>query len=415
MQESLFEEPPTAFKRHHQRWTRSAALEQLDDFLPRAGHRYARTRNYDHGPEQRDNVSGLSPFLRHRLLTEREVLEAVLARHSAASAEKFIQEVFWRTYFKGWLEHHPEVWHRYRGALGERHAALNEDATLLAHYRMAIDGETGMEAFDAWARELVETNYLHNHARMWFASIWIFTLKLPWELGADFFLTHLLDGDPASNTLSWRWVAGLHTRGKHYLARTENIDQYTNGRFPKTHRLNELADPLTEEAETEDDTSEPETFEALSETEVDPATDCWLLHEEDLHPESIEPFAEALHKGHIKELAMLATVGGRGAFGEAPAVTGGVQSALDDLARRLESAAGPSVTPLQPGELAAWVAPRADRLRTPFAPVGPCRAVLQRAGVKVGVLRRYDEAAWPHCRKGFFKLKQAIPALLASL
>jgi deoxyribodipyrimidine photo-lyase len=65
-------------------------------------------------------------------------------------------------------------------------------------------------------QELVETGYLHNHARMWFASIWIFTLRLPWELGADFFLRHLLDGDAASNTLSWRWVAGLHTKGKHY-------------------------------------------------------------------------------------------------------------------------------------------------------------------------------------------------------
>ncbi len=67
------------------------------------------------------------------------------------------------------------------------------------------------------------TGYLHNHARMWFASIWIFTLRLPWELGADFFLRHLLDGDPASNTLSWRWVGGMQTMGKTYLARADNI------------------------------------------------------------------------------------------------------------------------------------------------------------------------------------------------
>ena len=66
---------------------------------------------------------------------------------------------------------------------------------------------------------------------MWFASIWIFSLGLPWTLGADFFLRHLVDGDPASNTLSWRWVAGLHTRGKTYAARAENIARYTEGRF----------------------------------------------------------------------------------------------------------------------------------------------------------------------------------------
>jgi deoxyribodipyrimidine photo-lyase len=66
---------------------------------------------------------------------------------------------------------------------------------------------------------------------MWFASIWIFTLGLPWRIGADFFYRHLLDGDAASNTLSWRWVAGLHTRGKAYAAESWNIEKFTGGRF----------------------------------------------------------------------------------------------------------------------------------------------------------------------------------------
>ncbi len=73
-------------------------------------------------------------------------------------------------------------------------------------YERAVEGRTGIDGFDDWARQLVETGWLHNHTRMWFASIWIFTLRLPWALGAAFFLRHLLDGDPASNTLSWRWV-----------------------------------------------------------------------------------------------------------------------------------------------------------------------------------------------------------------
>ena len=66
---------------------------------------------------------------------------------------------------------------------------------------------------------------------MWYASIWVHTLKLPWQLGADWFLRNLFDGDPASNTLSWRWVAGLHTQGKSYLAKRDNILKYTDNRF----------------------------------------------------------------------------------------------------------------------------------------------------------------------------------------
>jgi len=78
---------------------------------------------------------------------------------------------------------------------------------------------------------------------MWFASIWIFTLNLPWELGARFFMKHLLDGDAASNTLSWRWVAGIQTQGKNYLARESNIRKFTNQRYVNTS-LNENAPPL---------------------------------------------------------------------------------------------------------------------------------------------------------------------------
>ena len=99
------------------------------------------------------------------------------------------------------------------------------------NYQNALIGNTGIDCFDFWVNELLEYGYLHNHARMWFASIWIHTLNLPWQLGADFFLKNLLDGDTASNTLSWRWVAGLHTQGKNYIATESNINKYTNNRF----------------------------------------------------------------------------------------------------------------------------------------------------------------------------------------
>ncbi|MCA1943125.1 MAG: hypothetical protein LDL15_05910, partial [Yonghaparkia sp.] len=209
--------------------TRAAGLARLADFVPRAGRAYAAERNADHGPGDRSNVSTLSPWVRHRLVTERELAAAVLERHSLSAAEKFVQEVYWRTYWKGWLERRPSVWTRYAASVAPTLDTLS--AADRTTYDDAVAGRTGIDGFDHWARELVETGYLHNHARMWFASIWIFTLRLPWQLGADFFLRHLLDGDPASNTLSWRWVAGLQTVGKTYLATADNIARYTDGRF----------------------------------------------------------------------------------------------------------------------------------------------------------------------------------------
>jgi len=177
--------------------TRTAALEKLARFVPYAGAEYAKRRNYDLGAGRHSHVSTLSPYLRHRLITEEEVLQAVLARHSLHAAEKFVQEVFWRTYWKGWLEMRPSVWTEYEIARSDAWNAVQTQSGLRSLWEDACSGQTGIDAFDTWARELVETGYLHNHARMWFASVWVFTLRLPWALGADFFLRHLLDGDVA--------------------------------------------------------------------------------------------------------------------------------------------------------------------------------------------------------------------------
>lgn len=205
----------------------SSAVETLEAFLPRAGRDYAATRNHDEGPGRRKNVSMLSPWVRLRLLPEWFICERVLAQHSYGAASKYVDEVCWRTYWKAWLEGRPSVWSNYLKELGADQAAHGQDASYLG----AIRGETGIDCFDAWTRELTETGYLHNHVRMWYASIWVHTLGLPWTLGAAFFLRHLLDGDPASNTLSWRWVAGLHTQGKTYLASRGNIQKYTDQDF----------------------------------------------------------------------------------------------------------------------------------------------------------------------------------------
>lgn len=218
---------------------RSNGLRRLRSFLDSID-AYAARRNYAL-PGHRE-VSRLSPYLRHRLLSEAELIAEVLQQYNYEDAAKFIDEVAWRTYWKGFLELHPSIWRRYREDCQSLPQSLNRDTE--ERYRAAVNGQTGIECFDHWVHQLTGSGYLHNHVRMWFASIWIFTLRLPWQLGADFFLRHLLDGDPASNTLSWRWVAGLHSQGKHYLARADNIRRFTEGHFDPAGQLREEADPL---------------------------------------------------------------------------------------------------------------------------------------------------------------------------
>ncbi len=192
---------------------RDEALNRLEDFSNNNLGKYAADRNFDPGPENRNNTSLLSQYISHRIIDEQETIRAAYQKFPFKKIEKFVQEVFWRTYWKGWLEMRPQVWDDYNQDLNNLQNELNS-----SNYKEAIEGNTKIPCFNDWVLELKEFGYLHNHARMWFASIWIFTLGLPWQLGADFFLKHLLDGDPASNTLGWRWVAGLHTKGKHYLA-----------------------------------------------------------------------------------------------------------------------------------------------------------------------------------------------------
>ena len=207
----------------------------LQRFLDEGAASYEARRNFDFGPANRSNVSELSKFISHRVLFEYDVVQRALAQYTTEVAGKFIQEVFWRIYWKGWLEHRPAVWNDY--------ASFNNDSAPERLFQQAVTGKTGIDCFDYWSDELQNTNYLHNHARMWFASIWIFTLGLPWQLGAKFFMQHLFDGDAASNTLGWRWVAGIQTIGKHYVARATNIEQFTNGRF-SPNNLNEAPVPV---------------------------------------------------------------------------------------------------------------------------------------------------------------------------
>ncbi len=218
--------------------SRAKAVDKLNHFVENNLSEYSKLRNFDFGTDNRSNISCLSPYITHGIINELEVIDKSLKKFSFQKNEKFIQEVLWRVYWKGWLELRPNVWSDYLMELDN----LRDEYKSNHSYLRAIEGKTDIECFNQWIIELKENNYLHNHARMWFASIWIFTLELPWQLGAEFFMKHLYDGDAASNTLGWRWVAGVQTQGKHYLASEWNIKKFTNNRFQNI-KLNENAPP----------------------------------------------------------------------------------------------------------------------------------------------------------------------------
>lgn len=401
--------------------TREHGLARCTEFLPAAGRVYADRRNEDDGPVEggRGNVSQLSPWLHAGLLGEAEVLEAVLAQHSPRAADKFIAEVFWRIYFKGYLEQRPGVWRSYCDGRDAALAAVEANAGLRKAYTEATEGRTGIEAFDVWVRELTETGYLHNHARMWFASIWIFTLRLDWQLGADFFLRHLMDGDAASNTLSWRWVAGLHTRGKHYLARADNIARYTAGRPGGSLAADGLAshaEPLTEPHEhlrRLPDLPPPVRPADLA------APYALLLHDEAAHHAPLAaPFASAaapaLVIGTGRQKARSPEDVGLPArrFAEGAMASGMAEAAA---AFDCPAVAWRPDEPIEPLLAQAGIA----RVAVPYLPVGwtrdviaPGLAALAEKDCVVTLLGELDRATWPYAKAGFFGVAKQIDALL---
>ncbi len=404
---------------HSSNWntiSRDAALAEMERFRPRMGGRYASGRNYDRGPGRHSAVSCLSPFVRRRLLLEEELVDAALASHGLEKAEKFIQEVFWRGYFKGWLERRPSVWTSYRDGLSNDLMTLETDRKLAKRVAEAEEGRTGLDCIDAWVEELVETGYLHNHARMWFASIWIFTLELPWRIGADFFYRHLLDGDPASNTLSWRWVAGLHTRGKFYQAQAWNISKFTDQRFHPRDR--DLADGIEGLQGTEPE-GLPEVTPLRVPRPVDPAAPSVLLvTEEDCHPESwpFDPAGAvsvmALRSSHLRSERSVSDL-----------VARCEHQALTDTLGRL-GVQGEMLEARDPRALAKAVAEAgATQIVTGYIPEGPLRdwmreaeaALAQHDIVMAEHRRDWDSAIWPHATAGFFKVKKAIPRVLREL
>ena len=224
--------------------TRIEAKKNLTYFIEEKLINYSKLRNFNIDIHDKATTSNLSPYITHGILSENEVIRESLKKHSYLTSEKFIQEILWRIYWRGWLELRPQVWKNYLKNLKK----LKDEFKDNRKYIQVTEGNSNIECFNDWVKELKESNYLHNHARMWFASIWIFTFNLPWELGAAFFMKYLYDGDTASNTLSWRWVAGIQTKGKHYLAKEWNIRKFTNEKYKKI-AINENALPIKENIE----------------------------------------------------------------------------------------------------------------------------------------------------------------------
>ena len=388
--------------------TRAAGLARLATFASHAGELYDRCRNYDLGAEQRTNVSALSPWIRHRLITEAEVLDAILGIHTFQAAERFVHEIFWRTYFKGWLEQHPGVWPAYQAGLHRQIKSVSKDRRLAANYAQAMAGQTGIDCFDVWADELVRTGYLHNHARMWFASIWIFTLRLPWELGADFFLRHLMDGDPASNTLAWRWVAGIQTKGRPYIAGAANISKFTNQKFCPVHQLATKVDPKIDPV-----VHSRRPIPDVTQAKDIPSDFLLLVTEDDMQITDLLPHSP------------IATIGALATEGRSPNPLGEI--AQHFAATAMSDACGdhPIISHCAWSDdiIRACARHQTKTVVTGYAPVGPVATALENAqsdltaaGIRVLSVRRdFDTVAWPHATKGFFAMKKAIPKILETL
>ena len=216
-----------------------SSYNALQDWLPKSKKFYQSNRNYDLTGKQ--TTSRLSSAISSGILSESEVISSLYTYGITNSSNKFLEEVFWRIYFRGYFETHPTIWSTYKSQLAVDQNELSSD-----NYQDAMNSSTGIECFDDWMSDLIKNGYLHNHTRMWFASIWIFTLKLPWTLGCDLFMNHLVDADEASNILSWRWVAGLHTSKKPYVARASNINSFTN-KYNPINQLDESPKPIYED------------------------------------------------------------------------------------------------------------------------------------------------------------------------
>ena len=375
--------------------SRAKALNQLNNFVENNLSEYSRLRNFDFGPEKRSNISCLSPYITHGIINEQEVIGKALNKFSFSKNEKFIQEVLWRVYWKGWLELRPNVWSDYLIELNQIKLEYKNNK----NYLKAKEGKTNIECFDNWIMELKEHNYLHNHTRMWFASIWIFTLELPWQLGAEFFMKHLYDGDVASNTLSWRWVAGIQTQGKHYLASEWNIKKFTNNRFQKT-KLNESATPILSE-KTYDITNRDFANVEILENKI------LLIFENNLSFE-ITDFEE----NKFKKILLVDHKNTYRTTNLSEKVISFKSSLLEDQKKRLdEKSINCEIVSIDE------IKNITENIYSIYPSIGENLDFINLNRLKniQFIYRKLDQFSWQYCNKGFFNFKNYIPKIIQKI
>ena len=373
--------------------SRAKAVDQLNNFIEQNLTDYSKLRNFDFGPDNKSNISCLSPYITHGTINELEVIDKSLKKFSFTKNEKFIQEVLWRVYWKGWLELRPNVWSDYLIELGK----IKDEFKNNQNYLDAIEGKTNVDCFNQWVTELKENNYLHNHTRMWFASIWIFTLELPWQLGAEFFMQHLYDGDAASNTLGWRWVAGVQTQGKHYLASEWNINKFTNNRF-KNIKLNENANPIF------NDKTYSVTNNSFENSEI--FEDKTLLIFENNMTFEFSDFRE--HK--FKKILLVSNNTNR-TIKLSEKVLKFKDNLLEDQKIRLEEKSINCET-IKINDLKNIT----EDLYAIYPTVGENLDFIQNNQLKniKFLYRKLDQFSWQYCNKGFFNFKNYIPKIISA-
>ncbi len=372
--------------------SRAKALDRLESFVENNLAEYSKLRNFDFGPEKRSNVSCLSPYISHGIVNEQEIIKKSLGKFSFSKNEKFIQEVLWRTYWKGWLELRPNVWSDYLIELNK----IKENLENNHNYKNAIEGKTKIDCFNQWVIELKENNYLHNHTRMWFASIWIFTLELPWQLGAEFFMQHLYDGDAASNTLGWRWVAGVQTQGKHYLASEWNIKKFTANRFNNI-KLNENAPPKVSEKTysiIKQDFSNPQNIEDKS----------LLIFDNNLSFE-ITDFQN--HK--FKKIYLISNENDNRSIKLSEKVVKFKSLLIEDQKQRLKAKS------IDYEVISISEVKDIQNCYSLYPSVGENLDYLNLNDLKITFLyRKLDQYSWQYCNKGFFNFKNYIPKIITT-
>ena len=373
--------------------SRAKAVDKLNHFVENNLFEYSRLRNFDFGPDNRSNISCLSPYITHGIINELEVIDKSLKKFSFVKNEKFIQEVLWRVYWKGWLELRPNVWSDYLKELNNLKSEFKNNQ----NYIDAIEGKTNLQCFNEWVNELKVNNYLHNHARMWFASIWTFTLELPWQLGAEFFMKHLYDGDAASNTLGWRWVAGIQTQGKHYLASEWNIKKFTNNRFQNI-KLNENATPKISEKSysiIKQDFNNPKNLEEKN----------LLIFENNLSFE-ITDFKE----NKFKKIYIIFNKNENRSIKLSEKLLKFKSLLIEDQKQRLEDKS------IDCEVIDISEIKNIENYYGLYPTVGENLDYLNLNNLKVDFLyRNLDELAWQYCNKGFFNFKNFIPKIITNL